>query len=291
MIPPSTVALFGRRVRIGTLALVATLAVAVVGGLLAGANPAAGVLRDVALSGFVGGFAVALAHRLPYQRIPLVPGSGALLDHRAAIEQTIADAVAAQVASPALIARHIRALSTRVEPVGMARLANQALDAVRPELVAFIDGPAQRARLREMVRRRGGLLGEMANSFGVVSYDAVVGRIVDAVVAEVRAFHVAPEQAAAALERIGPLDALVLEAGHPLAARLTGVDRSVVDVALAELDVRRRVLDGLASFTDDQVRTALAQRIGEPATWLEVFGIGVGAAVGLVAQVVRLLVP
>jgi len=285
--PPATIALLGRRVRVGTLALAATLALVVAGAALADRYPAAGAVRDVALAGFVGGLAVALAHRLPYQRMPLVPGSGALLDRRDAVQRAIADAVAAQVADPALIAREVSALAERVEPNAVARAANQALDAARPELVAFIDSPAQRARLRELVRRRGGRLGEVANSFGVVSYDAVVGRIVDAVVAEVRAFQVEPRHAAEALARIGPLDAVILEPGHPLVARLTGPDRSMAQLAIERLDVRQRVLDKLAAFDDDAVRAALARHVGEPATWLEVFGIGVGVVVGAVVELVK----
>lgn len=287
--PPTTLALFGRRVRVGTLALAAVLALVVAGAALAGRHPAAAAVRDVALAGFVGGLAVALAHRLPYQRIPLVPGSGLLLDRRAAIEAAIADAVAAQVADPARLERGVRALASRIEPEGLARAANQALDALRPELVAFIDSPAQRERLRAMVRRRGGRLGEVANAFGVVSYDAVVGRIVDAVVEEVRAFRVEPRHAAEALARVGPLDALVLERGHPLAARIAGPERSLAERAIAELDVRRRVLGALSGYGDDAVRATLARRVGEPATWLEVFGIGVGVAVGVVAELLALV--
>jgi len=287
--PPATIVLLGWRVRVGTLALAATLATAAIAASLGRVHPMAGSVRDVALFGFAGGLAVALAHRLPYTRMALVPGSGALLDRRAAIEAAVADAVVARLADRAMVAPVVREVAGRVEPDSAARAANVVLGALRPELVDFLGAPAQRARLRAMIEHRGGRLGGVADALGVLSYDAVVGRIVDALVAEVRALTIQPAQVEAALERLGPLDALVLQPGHPRLVGLTGPDRALLDVAVERLEVARRVREALARPSDTEVAALLARRVGEPATWLEVFGIGVGAIAGVVAQVARWL--
>lgn len=287
--PPATVVLLARRVRVGTLALAATLATAAIAASLGRVHPMAGSVRDVALFGFAGGLAVALAHRLPYTRMALVPGSGLLLARRAALETAVADAVAARLADPAAVGRIVRDVAARLAPDDVARVANGVLDALRPELVALIDAPAQRARLRAMIEHRGGRLGGMADALGVVSYDAVVGRIVDALVAEVRALTIQPAQVEAALERLGPFDALVLQPGHPRLVGLTGPDRALLDVAVERFDVRQRIREALARPSDAEVAALLARQVGEPATWLEVFGIGIGAIVGVVAEVARWL--
>jgi hypothetical protein len=285
-VPPTTISLLGRRVRVGTLAIAAALAIACVCGALGGRDPRLAALGEVALAGFAGGLAVALAHRLPYTSMPFVPGSGALLERRAGLEAAVADAVAARLTDREAAAPIVRQVADRVEPEAAAQMANAVLDALRPELVAFLGAPAQRARLRAMIEQRGGRLGGMADALGVVSYDAVVGRIVDALVAEVRTLTIQPAQVAEALERLGPLDALVLQPGHPRLVGLTGPDRALLDVAAERLDVSRRIRELLARPTDAEVAALLARRVGEPATWLEVFGVAVGAAVWAVGLAV-----
>ncbi len=276
---------------------VGKLAVIVVGLLLVAAQlvhirvatPWSGIVRDVLLTGFVGGFTNTIAIRMLFDKVWYLPGSGVLLAKREAIILSLADTMEAHILNPDLLAAWFDDLDVSAFQGRFVGGANAVLDEMRDDLIAGVDNPARRAQVRTAIAEQGGFWGRMANAVGIVSYDDVAAKLLRRISGEIRTFRIEEGMVATAFDKLGSLEAFLLEPNNPLVVRHYGRHESVAQLVFEELDVKRLVVERLSAYDASQIRDILSDNIREHLAWLEVFGVLLGVAFGALAQLVDAL--
>lgn len=134
-------------------------------------------IQSVVLAGFIGGFTDTVAIHMLFTRVRFLPGSGVLLTQRDKIIASLADTMERHILNPQLIERKVQDLAANLDRARLLATANLVVDEVRPDLIAFINAPEQRAQITAAIRREGGFWGDMAHAIGVVTYDTVADRI------------------------------------------------------------------------------------------------------------------
>lgn len=271
---------------------VGKLAVIVVGLLLVASqvahwrlgSPGTAVLRDVLLTGFVGGFTNTIAIRMLFDRVWYLPGSGVLLAKREAIILSLADTMESHILNPDLLAAWFEDLDVDALKARMLHGANAALDEVRDDLASSVDNPQRRAQVVAAIAEHGGFWGRMADSLGIMSYEDVSRRLLQGIAREVRRFKIEAEMIDNALDKLGSLESFLLEPGNPLVVKHYGRDESLAQLVFEEMDVKHLVVERLSSYDASQIRDIISDNIREHLAWLEVFGVLLGVAFGAAAQ-------
>jgi hypothetical protein len=234
---------------IGELTVGAAFILMVLAWVASVSHPPALVLRDVFMAGFIGGFTDTVAIRMLFTRYWFLPGSGVLLKERDAIIATLADTMEQHILNPTLIEGRVVQLASEIDRDKVASLINSVLDDVREDLIVFARAPEQRTRIVESLRVEGGFWGSMADALGIVTYEVVADRLTAAVAEQIRTFRVTGGLVEAAMERIGSLDSLLLQPGHPFVVKHYGTDRSLARVLFETLDARQLGVDRLSPTT------------------------------------------
>ena len=271
---------------------VGKLAVIAVGLLLAGSqllhlrvgSAGTAALRDILLTGFVGGFTNTIAIRMLFEKVWYLPGSGVLLAKREAIILSLADTMEAHILNPDLLAAWFEDLDVEALKTRMLHGANAVLDEMREDLAASVDSPKRRAQVRAALEQQGGFWARMADTLGIMTYEDVSRKLLTGIAREVRAFRIEAGMIDAMLEKLGSLEAFLLEPGNPLVVKHYGRQESVAQLAFEEMDVKRLVVERLSSYDASQIRDIISDNIREHLAWLEVFGVLLGLAFGAAAQ-------
>jgi len=244
-------------------------------------------LQAICLAGFIGGFTDSVAIHMLFTRSRFLPGSGVLLNQRDAIIRSLADTMEAHILNPSLIEAKVQALAAEIDRERLARIANAVLDEIRPDLVAYLNAPEQRAQITAAVRREGGFWGDMAHALGVVTYDTVAERICAGLADHLRQATVDQSLIDRILASVGSIDDFLLRPGNPIVQRHYGGDRSILQLIFAQLDAKQLVIERLSTYDATQIRDIIAANVREHLAWLQVFGVLLGM---LLAAIVEVLV-
>lgn len=282
-----------RKVVPGTQLGIGEVAVLVVFGLFVGSwalmarFPPMEVARDIFLAGFIGGFTDTVAIRMLFEHKWYLPGSGVLLKEREAIIASLADTMEEHILNPTLIERKVHEVAANLDRQRIADGLNVLVDEVRPDLIAFVNAPEQRAQIIAALHREGGFWGNMANSLGLMTYEVVADRLVAGIGEQVVAYRVDVALVDAALAKIGSLDDLVLRPGNPLIERHYGADKSLAQVAFEKLDAKNLVIERLSAYDATQIRDIVADNVAEHLGWLQVFGCLLGMTIAASIQLLQ----
>lgn len=278
--------LFGREVRVGTLA-VASTGVAFVACTIAMAftedDALLMVLRTIFMMGFVGGFTNTLAIRMLFEEIPFVPGSGILLRERERIIASLADTMEEHILNPELVEDRVREITGDIDRERLAIALNGLLDELRPVLVEMVDTPEHRALVRASLEEEGGALGQLADRLGIVTYENLAGKLLVGVAEQVEAFRVDEPMVDRVFEQVGSLDEFLLQPENPLVVKHLGSRDSLAQIVFQRLDARQLVIDKLSTYEAKEIRDIIAHHVREHMTWLEVFGVLLGMAFATLA--------
>lgn len=247
-------------------------------------------LQSVFLAGFIGGFTDTVAIHMLFTRVRFLPGSGVLLTQRDAIIASLAGTMERHILNPQLIERKVQALAANLDRARLVSTANALVDEVRPDLIAFINAPEQRAQITAAIRREGGFWGDMAHAIGVVTYDTVADRICQGLTRQMLAFRIDEPMFDRALASVGSLDDFLLRPGNPLVRKHYGSDQSLIQLVFDKLDAKALVVERLSAYDATQIRDIIADNIREHMAWLQVFGVVLGMLIATVIELLNVLV-
>jgi uncharacterized membrane-anchored protein YjiN (DUF445 family) len=289
MISKEGVMVRGHRVGIGEIAVLVVFGLFVGSWALMLRFPWAEVPRAIFMAGFIGGFTDTVAIRMLFEHKWYLPGSGVLLKERDAIIATLADTMEEHILNPALIEGKVHELARNLDRDRIAAGANDVIDEIRPDLIAYVSAPEQRAQIIAALRREGGFWGAMADSIGLVTYDVLTDRLVDGIAQQINAFRVDAAMVDKALAKVGSVDDLVLKPGNPLIARHYGADRSLAQILFEKLDAKQLVIDKLSAYDATKIRDIVADNVADHLGWLQVFGCLLGMLIATLMLLVQWL--
>ncbi len=229
-------------------------------------------------AGFIGGFTDTVAIHMIFTKVWFLPGSGVLINQREALIRSLADTMERHILNPSLIEAKVREMSQNLDKPRLLAGANALVDEIRPDLIAFINAPEQKARISAAVREEGGFWGDMANAVGMVTYDAIADRICAGLTTQIRRFEVDADTLDKAMTYIGSIEEFLVEPGNPLVRRHYGSEQSIVQIAFERMDVKQLVIDKLSAYDANQIRDIISENIREHLAWLQVFGVLLGMA-------------
>lgn len=276
-----------RRVGIGALTVFIAFIAVVVStyGMIYRGWPA--WLQVILQAGFIGGFTDTVAIHMMFTKVRFLPGSGVLLSQRDAIIVSLANTMERHILNPALIDRKVRDLAANIDRDRLLSTVNALVDEVRPELIAFINAPEQRAHIAAAIRREGGFWGDMAHAIGVITYDTVADRICLGLTHQMLTFKVDDAVLGKAMASFGSIDDFLLKPGNPLIKKHYGSEQSLVQVVFEKLDAKQLVIDRLSAYDATQIRDIIADNIREHMAWLQVFGVLLGMALAGIILVIE----
>jgi len=104
-----------------------------------------------------------------------LPGSGVLLKKKDSIVRSLANTVEAHIINPELIEDKIRQVLKELDldKERTAKAFNMVIDEVRQPLLSYATSEEMKKRFIGALEREGGVLGEIANYFGIIEYEKV----------------------------------------------------------------------------------------------------------------------
>lgn len=274
---------------IGELVVAAAFALMVAAWALGARFPRADIAQNILMAGFVGGFTNTVAIRMLFTRHWFLPGSGVLLKERDAIIVSLADTMEQHILNPRLIESRVVELAGQVDRERVADVLNGLLDETRSDLIDFARAPEQRRQIVAALKVEGGFWGSMADALGIVTYDVVADRLTAGLAEQIRRFRITGALVEAALARVGSLDSLILQPGHPFVAKHYGTERSLAQAVFEALDAKQLVIDRLSTYDAEAIRDIVSDNIRKHLAWLQVFGVLLGMAFAAVIEIIDAL--
>lgn len=276
MPPPTLFESLNRRYGIGRLAVGLAFVLMIVTTVGAARFGWPAWLQIIFQAGFIGGFTDTVAIHMIFTKVWFLPGSGVLINQRESLIRSLADTMERHILNPSLIEQKVREMSQNLDRPRLLAGANAVVDEIRPDLIAFINAPEQKARISTAVRQEGGFWGDMADAVGVVTYDAIADRICAGLTTQFRHFQVDEAMLDRAMAYIGSIEEFLVEPGNPLVRKHYGSEQSIIQIAFERMDIKQLVIDRLSAYDANQIRDIISENIREHLAWLQVFGVLLG---------------
>lgn len=237
-------------------------------------------VRDILLAGFIGGFTNTVAIRMLFSKYWFLPGSGVLLKKKDSIVRSLANTVEAHIINPELIEEKIRQVLKELDldKERTAKAFNMVIDEVRQPLLSYVTSQQMKKRFMAALEREGGVLGEIANFFGVIEYDKLADTFRDRLAERIQEFTIDAKMVEAVVERMGSMEDFLLKPDNEFVRRHYNTDKSIALLVFEGLDVKQLVIDKLSQYKAEKIRDIVEGNIREHLAWLEVFGVILGMA-------------
>jgi len=231
---------------------------------------------QVLAGGYIGGVTNKIAIKMLFEKDWYLPGSGVLLKKHREIIESLATTVEAHLVSTEMLQEELRKLLSPLKIVKVERILNAAIEDFRGDIRDFLRSGTTRNEITKTLRTRLGFLGKFLNVTRIREYEEMADTIVAELDARISDFRVSRQMLAKVIQRIGTLDDFLFRPKNELIITHYNTDKSVAELLLQKINIRKMVIDNLSAYRPSQVKDIIEDNVRPHLLWLEVFGVFLG---------------
>ena len=255
------------------------------------ALPFSPLVVQVLAGGFIGDITNKIAIRMLFEKNWYLPGSGVLLKQQREIIESLATTVEDHLINREMLQEELRKLLAPMKIGKVEQILNQVIEEFRDDVLAYLKAEKTRSEITLTLRTRLGFLGKFLNVTRIKEYEEMAATIVAEMEKRISDFRVSRQMLAKTIQRIGTLEDFLFKPKNELLLKHYNSDKSVAELLLQKINIRKMVVDKLSEYEPEQVRDIIEDNIRTHLLWLEVFGVFLGMLFSAAVTLMQDLLP